>query len=50
VQVLVLAARRDARPCTARHGLHDRIGHTLLPGEVMEAMPDAPGILEKLAI
>jgi len=27
--------------CTPGHRLHDRIAHTLLPGEVIEAVPGA---------
>jgi hypothetical protein len=43
VQVLVVAALRDLRAGTAGHGLHHRIRHTLLPGEIVEggALPPA---------
>lgn len=41
VQVLVLTSLGHLGACTPGHRLHDRIGHTLLPGEVMEAVPDA---------
>lgn len=41
VQVLVLTSLGRLGGCTPGHRVHDRIGHTLLPGEVMEAVPDA---------
>ncbi len=40
MQVLVLPALRDVRAGTAGHRLHHRIRHTLLPGEVVEGVPD----------
>jgi hypothetical protein len=41
VQVLILPSLGHVSACAPGHRLHDRIRHTLLPGEVMEAVPDA---------